>query len=305
MTTTTTTRAGNTPQTNKVEETVLSHTPLQRQGKAQQECWANFGLSFQTQGGKAFLQPGQFLPVWSRTGSQWRCKTPCRLDVVSAFVIEGRYMIRGGDNKLSSHPEIQDWGDDTPPVRGQASELRFPGGVRRVNPSNLPMLASNAGNYEGRAITAKAFHDGFNSATLHEGCPIELVCRFDQVPNNLPLTARTIIDVVRGDTACGWSLPIPMVLSNEEEVVLKDYPQNWTKALEVMLSYFGVAEVGVMYKASGEELVEDISHDRPNEVYRNALIKGDLGFSTLDPSLYERMLPFSTGNFDAGLISGV
>jgi hypothetical protein len=214
-------------------------------------------------------------------------------------------MIRGGDGKLSSHPEIQEWEDDSPQVTGQASELRFPGGVRKISPGNMPMLAANANSYESRAITAKAFHSGFNGATLYEGCPIELVCRLDKTENELPLSPRTLIDVVREDAACGWLLPIPMVTSNEEEVVLKDYPQYWTKALVDMLAYFGVTEVGIRYDAQGDALVEDISNDRPQEVYRNALCKGDLGFRTLDHNLYERMLPFSTGNFDAELITGV
>jgi hypothetical protein len=108
--------------------------------------------------------------------------------------------------------------------------------------------------------------------------------------------------MVRGEATSGYELPIPMISSNEEEVVLKDYPQNWTSALLNMLDYLGVTEVGVMYKAQGDDLIEDISSDRPQEVYRNALVKGDLGFSTLDPDLYERMLPLATGRFDAELM---
>jgi hypothetical protein len=220
--------------------------------------------------------------------------------------MDGRYMIRGGDGKLSSHPEIQDWEDAVSPVAGQASELRFPGGVRRLTPGNMPMLASNAGNYEGRAITAKAFHSGFGDAALYEGCPIELAVRLDKTDKELPQPwARTIIDIVRDEATCGFALPVPLIASNEEEVVLKDYPQNWTRALCDMLAYLGVVEVGIMYKAQDDELIEGISYDRPQEVYRNALVKGDLGFSTLDPNLYERMLPFSAGNFDASLIPGV
>lgn len=271
--------------------------------KAQQECWANFGVAFQTSDGRAFLQPGQFIPVWNTAGGRWQCKTPVEISIVSAFVIENRYMIRGGTNKLASHPEIQDWDNGTSSVSGQASELRIPGGVRRITPSNTPAITANAGNYETRAITARAFHNNFAQASLHEGCPISLVCRSDKTPKELPQPwAHTMIDMVRGEATCGYVLPIPMVTSNEEEVVLKDYPQSWMKALQDMLTYLGVTEVGIMYRAQGEDLIEDISCDRPQEVYRNALVKGDLGFSTLDPDLYERMLPLATGRFDAELM---
>jgi hypothetical protein len=300
MTKTTPTQAPNTAQ---AIETVLEHSPLKVSDKAQQECWANFGLSFPTQNGRGYLQPGQFLPIWKRAGSRWQCKTEASLSIVSAFVLNGRYMIRGGDGKLGSHPEIQDW-ENGSPVKGQASELRFPGGIRRVTLGHAPMITANSGNYESRAFTARAFHDSFGLATLHEGCPIELVCRADQTTKELPRPwQRAMLDLVRnGEATLGYALPIPMISSNEEEVVLKDYPQNWTNALRDMLSYLGVTEVGIMYKASTEEPVEDISSDRPQEIYRNALIKGDLGFSTLDPDLYERMLPLATGRFDAELM---
>lgn len=291
------------PNTAQKIETVLNHRPLMLGEKAQQECWANFGVSFPITDGRGYLQPGQFIPVWNRSSGRWQCKTPVQISIVSAFVIEGRYMIKGGNSKLGSHPEIQDWQDDINVVSGQASELRLPGGVRRLTLGNTPFVAANAGNYESRPITARAFHNNFAQASLHEGCPISLVCRSDKTNKELPQPwARTMIDMVRGEATCGYVLPIPMITSNEEEVVLKDYPQSWTKALYDMLDYLGVAEVGIMYHAQGDDLIEDISSDRPIEVYRNALIKGDLGFSTLDPDLYERMLPLATGRFDAELM---
>jgi hypothetical protein len=300
---TTTQKAPNTAQRTKQIETVLNHSPLNAGDKVQQECWANFGVSFLTTAGRAYLQAGQFLPIWKCSAGRWQCKTPAvYLSIVSAFVLNGRYMIRGGDNKMGSHPEIQDW-EEGSPVKGQASELRFPGGVRRIMPSNVPMLAANAGNYEARPITARAFHDNFSNAQLFAGSPIELVCRSDKATKELPQPwAHSMIDMVRGEATCGYVLPIPIISSNEEEVVLKDYSQNWTNGLREMLSYLGVTEVGIMYKAQGDDLVEDISSDRPQEIYRNALVKGDLGFSTLDPDLYERMLPFATGRFDAELM---
>lgn len=297
----TTTTAPNTAQTTTIE-TVLEHSPIRTEDKAQQECWANFGLRFSTQNGRRYLQPGQFLPIWKRSRDRWQCKTEASLSIVSAFVLNGRYMIRGGGSKLGSHPEIQDW-ENGSPVKGQASGLRFPGGVRRVTLGHAPMLTANAGNYESGDISARAFHDSFGLATLHYGCPIELVCRTDETTKDLPRPwLRTMVDLVRGEATPGFALPIPMVSSNEEEVVLKDYPQNWTNALRDMLAYLGVTEIGVLYKAQGEEIVEDISSDRPQQIYRNALIKGDLGFSTLDPDLYERMLPLATGRFDAELM---
>jgi hypothetical protein len=228
---------------------------------------------------------------------RWQCKTPVQINIVSAFVLNGRYMIRGGDSKMGSHPEIYEW-ESGSPIKGQASELRFPGGVRRITASDIPLLAGNNTNYEKRPITARAFHDSFSQAKLFDGSPLELVCRSDKTDKELPQPwARSMIDIVRGEATCGYVLPIPIITSNEEEVVLKNYP-HWVPALQDMLSYLGVTEVGIMYKPQGEELVEDISSDRPQEIYRNALVKGDLGFSTLDPDLYERMLPFATGRFD-------
>jgi len=298
-----TTTTSTAPNKAQIVETVLEHSPMMADDKAQQECWANFGLSFPTQNGKAYLQPGQFLPFWQRAGARWKAITEdVTLSIVSAFVLDGRYMIRGGDGRLGSHPEIQDW-ENGNPLKGQASELRFPGGVRRVTLGHAPMVAANSGNYESRAITARAFHDNFSQATLHEGCPLELVCRTDKANRTLPSPwLRPMIDLGRREATPGYALPIPMISSNEEEVVLKDYPLIWTNALRDMLSYLGVNEIGIMYKASAEEPVEGISSDRPKEVYRNALIKGDLGFSTLDPDLYERMLPLATGRFEAGLM---
>lgn len=302
---TTQTTAYNTTQ-KKIKETVLNHSPLKANAKAQQECWANFGVSFQTQEGRAFLQPGQFLPVWQLTGNRWRLKTKFDLSVVSAFVMNSRYMIRGGDSKMSSHPEIQDWEEGTP-ASGQASELRFPGGFRRITSGNMPGISANAGNYEARQTTARAFHNSFNQASLLEGCPIEIVCRTDSTSyEKLPLLVHAMVDIIRGGATIGYALPIPVISSNEEEVVLKDYPYTWTTAVMDMLSMLDITEVGVLYKAQqGGEAVEDFSSDRPQEIYRNVLNKGDLGVSTLDPDLYERMLPFATGRFDKDLMLGV
>lgn len=300
----TTQTASNTTQT-KIKETVLNHSPLMLNGKAQQECWANFGVAFQTKEGRAFLQPGQFLPVWQLMGNRWRLKTPASVSVVSAFVMDGRYMVRGGDGKLSSHPEIQDW-EDGDPVKGQAAELRLPGGSRRVVLSNNPTIAANAGNYERRNITAKSFHDSFSNAALMEGCPLEMVCRTDATGyNKLPLLVHAMVDMPRGEVTTGYALPIPIVTSNEEEVVLKDYPQSWTTAVLDMLTLLDITEVGILYKGKDEDVTEEFGSFRPSEVYRNVLSKGDLGFSTLDPAVYERMLPFSTGRFDKDLLPAV
>ena len=282
------------------------HKPLTVEGKAQQECWANFGVSYHTQRGRAYLQAGQFLPIWELRSGRWQYRTPVQISIVSAFVLNSRYMIRGGDSKLSSHPEIPEW-EEGNPVKGQASELRQPGGVRRLNPSNNPALVANASNYESRAISARAFHDHFRQAFLYEGCPLELVCRMDtaeaeMIPPGV-LHHEVMIDLLRQDTVTGYPLPIPIISSNEEEVVLKDYPQTWTKAVTDMLDFFGITEVGILYKPHKYgDIVDEISSDRPNEVYRNALHKGDLGFSTLDPDLYERMLPFATGTFEFDLL---
>lgn len=298
MTTTTTTK--------KTYETicrnnasVLDHAALKSGEKAQQECWAVFSGMFRTRNGPAYLQPGQFLPIWEHNKGGWQARTPFTLSVASSFVLDGRYMIRGGDTKLGSHPKIVDW-DNGSPVTGQAGELRFPGGIRRIQPGNQPTLVANGTNFEKRSLTARAFHDNFGSASLYEGCPIEIVCRADAAADGLPVKAMVMQDVIRNEAIPGYLLPLPIIASNEEEVVLKDYPEEWSNAMTQLLDLYGITEIGVLYKTppGSDEICEDISRDRPNEVYRNVLAKGDLGFSTLDPGLYERMLPFSTGKLD-------
>jgi len=298
-----TTQKANAPNTAQqpIVETVLAHSPLMIGGKVQQECWANFGVSFHTQRGQAHLQAGQFLPIWELRSGRWQYRTPAQISIVSAFVMNSRYMIRGGDAKLSSHPEVNEW-EGASPVKGQSSELRQPGGVRRLNPSNLPVIATNASNYESRATTARAFHDHFGKSALYEGCPLVLACRADVTPEvdigrNIPM-----LDLIRQDTISGYVLPLPIVASNEEEVVLKDYPQNWIKAAIEFLDLYSITEVGIWYKTQGDDIVDTVSSARPKEVYRNAINKKDLGFSTLDPDLYERMLPFATGKLDLDML---
>lgn len=281
-------------------ESVIKHGSLRVGEKAQQECWANFSGTFMTSEGPAYLQPGQFIPIWRRSkNNNWQAKTPFTLSVISAFVMDGRYMIRGGDNKLGSHPKITDW-DEGLPITGQAAELRFPGGIRRINPSNQPTLITNGQNFENRNMTARAFHDNFGSAPLYEGWPIEIVCRADLAHHAIPYPAHVMYDILRSEATAGYELPFPIITSNEEEIVLKNYSDNWTEALNQFCELYGIQEIGVLYKISPgtDTIIEDISTVRPKEVYRNALVKGDLGFSTLDPHLYERMLPFSTGKLD-------
>jgi hypothetical protein len=282
--------------TARQSESVIKHSSLRVGDKVQQECWAVFSGTFMTENGPAYLQPGQFIPIWRRSKNNWQAKPPFTLSVISAFVMGGRYMIRGGDNKLGSHPKITDW-DDGLPVTGQAAELRFPGGIRRIHPGNQPTLIANGSNFESRNMTARAFHDNFGSAPLYEGCPIEIACRADKADEQLPYTAHVMYDILRSEATAGYALPFPIISSNEEEVVLKDYSEGWTTAMNQFCQLYDIQEIGVLYKMSpgSDDIIEDISTDRPKEVYRNALVKGDLGFSTLDPGLYERMLPFSTG----------
>jgi hypothetical protein len=302
MPTTTTQNAHNTAQNTK-QETVLAHAPLIRDNKAQQECWANFGVSFHTTGGLAYLQPGQFLPIWEFKSGMWRYSTPIQISVVSAFVVGGRYMIRGGDAKLSSHPKIEEWCGASP-VKGLASELRHPSGVRRITPSNHPAIAVNARNYESRGVSANAFHGKYGDSELFYGCPLTLACRTDATTETPFKSSMTpMIDILRQQTITGYQLPIPFITSNEEEVILKDYPHDWLKAVYEMLDVYGIGEVGLLYNPPKDNVVDECSGDRPTEVYRNALNKGDLGFSTLDPDLYERMLPFATGRFDSTMLS--
>lgn len=281
----------------KTAESVCAHSPLNCEGKLQQECWANFAVEYVAGDSIAILQKGQFLPVWQKlNGRPWRMATPCQVTVTSALVMGGRYMIKAGDNKLGSHPKIEDWYDS--PVRGMGAELRAPGGFRRIKPGSFPALVPAPSGFQKRVMTAKAFHDNFSEAALFEGCPIEIVVRADNPPSELPYTATVMYDLFRKELTTGYILPLPIILSNEEDVVLKDYSEKWPEALKAFCQLFGITEVGLLYKSRGEEPVEDISDERPNEVFRSALSKHDLGFSTLDPELYERMLPFNGAQLD-------
>lgn len=209
-------------------------------------------------------------------------------------------MIKGGDKKLSSHPLIEEWEDH--PIKGAAAELRFPGGLRRLHSTNNPTLVANAGNFEKSGVSAKAFHDSFANARLRDGCPIVIACRHDKVEKQMG-TQYPAMDVCRGEALTVFELPFPIITSDEEEVVLKDYSANWMNAIKDYCDMMGVTEIGVLYSADdSDEVTEDISSERPNLVYRNVMNKGDLGFSTLDPDLYERMLPFASGRFDVDLL---
>lgn len=211
-------------------------------------------------------------------------------------------MIKGGDKKLSSHPLIEDW--DEQPVTGAASELRFPGGLRRIHVSNTPALVANAGNFETAKVSAKAFHNNFAGAQLRTGCPIVIACRHDKCDNAIGFQ-HPAMDVVRGEALTALELPFPMITSDEEEVVLKDYSAKWTNAIKDYCDMMGVTEIGVLHSADdSDEVTEDISSERPNLVYRNVINKNDLGYSTLDPNLYERMLPFASGRLDVDLLTG-
>ena len=269
----------------------------------QQECWANFGAAFATGEGRAYLQPGQFLPIWHLVNAdQWRCKTAFSLTVMAAFVVANRYMVKGGDSKLSSHPLIEEWDQAQDPMAGAATELRFPGGLKRVHASNIPTLVGNRHNYESAAITAKKFHRDFASAEQRDGNPIKIVCRRDACEpfHGIPFAAY---DTLRREVIPVLELPFPIITSNEEEIILKDYPATWTAGLVEYAARHSITEIGVMHSNNDtDDVIESISTERPNLIFRNAINQGDLGFSTLDPNLHERMLPFASGQLDIDLL---
>lgn len=281
-------------------ETVLSHSPIVKGNVAQQECWAMFSAEYKTlNGNSAYLTSGQFLPIWQRRkNNNWRAVTPFRLSVMSAFVIDGRYIIRGGNKNLDTHPEIWEWNNGETPVKGQAAELRFPGGLTNLTVGDeFITLANNDDNFESLKITAQRFHLNASSCVLLNGCPIEIVVRMDKAKLDLPFSAHSMYDVLRSEATTGFALPFPIIASAQEKVILKDYPDTWLDALYTFADHFQIEEIGVHYRYNGTgDVLESISKRRPREVYRNALRKGDLGFSTLDPELYERMLPFMKGD---------
>lgn len=303
----TTTSAKMVQETAPKSESVIKHSSLRVGEVVQRECWAVFSGRFMTSDGPAYLQPGHFIPIWRRNKNKnWQAMTPFTLSVISAFVMGGRYMVLGGGTNLGSHPKITEW-DEGSPMLGQAAELRYPGGIRRILQSDQPTLIANGQSFKSRNTTARAFHDNFGSAPLYEGCPIEIVCRTDATQQKVPYPVHVMYDVLRSEATAGYALPFPIITSNEEEVVLAKYPGNWSEAMNQFCELYGIQEIGVLYKMSPgtDDIIEDISTVRPKEVYRNVIVKGDLGLSTLDPNLYERMLPFSTGTLDVEFLPGI
>jgi hypothetical protein len=283
-------------------DTVRNHGAIKKDNVAQPECWAAFAAEFATVEGPAFLQPGQFIPLWNIHRGQWKLQTPFKLHVTSAYARDGRYMVVGGSEKLGSHPKISAW-DAGVPMPGKTGELRNPGGLRTIELCNIPAIMANGASFQSRRYHARMFHDEFAEASLHEGCPIRMICRSDKAnPSGIPFAAHVMYDVLRGDATCGYEIPIPVITSNEEEIILRDYPE-WDAAIDAFCAEYKITEIGVLYAAHGVDEIEDsISSKRPNQVFRNAIIKGDIGFSTLDPNLYERMLPFATGSLDKAFL---
>lgn len=284
-------------------EKVYNHSPIKgRDGETSPECWAAFAAEFKTVDGIGYLQPGQFVPLWSIHRGMWKLQTPFELHVTSAYVRDGRYMVAGGNGKVSSHPKISEW-DEANPMPGLTGQLLNPGGLRTIKPGNMPTLISNESSAEKRNIDARKFHADFREASLNKGCPIQVVCRSDRASvKGIPFTANVMYDILRQEATSGYSLPLPIITSNQEKKVLHEYPE-WEEALEAFCAKYEITEIGVLYAALDvDDIDESISNDPPNRVYRNAIVKGDLGFSTLDPNLYERMLPFATGSLDEAFL---
>lgn len=289
-------------------ETLLDHDPItDTHGKPTQECWAVYAGEYKTLNKSAYLQAGQFIPVWQeQPNTLWRAVTPFRLSVLSAYVLGGRYIVKGGNrNDLESHPWIAEWENDTnPPIKGLGAELRRPGGIHRVTASDKwPTLVAENDYYESRKIPAPVFHRAAQNCELFSGCPIEIVARSDKTPRTLSFAPRVMYDVVRKEMTTGYNLKLPVVTSDTTTNLIKEHPR-WIDALYEFIRYYGITEIGVFYNNSKKSIVESISYSKPHEVYRNAIQTGDLGFATLDHDIYERMLPFMNGKLDFESLPG-
>jgi hypothetical protein len=292
------------------------------QVKVRPECWSHFDLQFNTEKGRAYLQPGQFLPIWQASGSgpsKWKCRTPFEVVAMSATVWNGRYLLQrqfadNGKTIVNSaakfHPRIEEWDNaEHPPLAGQITQLDGSGWTR-VNASNIPTLVGNIRNFDNSAINAPLFHKLWSGAEQREGNPITICCRLDscETPPNTEKVAG--VDLLRRDSPTLVQLPFPVVTSNDVDLIFQDENNetdprfiNWTSGLMEYTALYGITEIGVLHSRIPEDDVsERISTDRPKLVYRNAINQGDLGVSTLDPELYERMLPFMHGRLNVDLL---
>lgn len=296
--------ASQVPQSGGVQadENPLSHSPLKRAGVAVREVWTHTSVQYFHPNGEEYtLQSQQCIPVWSRTSpTRWEHVAPVQVTTQTAFVAQGRYLVQGGGSKLSSHPKVDAYEDDSHGLSGKALELRFPSGTRRLRlaETNPVMAAHDEKNFDMRSTTAKAFHQKFRQCELVEGgVPVHLVAFGDvNAPGCSPASAY---NVITGDVEAVTVLPLPMILSDlEQRVILEEESADWMSAVQEYMTTYQINLVGVMLSSQENMSQELKGGNGPSVLYRSAMTSGDVGVAGLDPDLYERFAPFAHGKYE-------
>lgn len=290
--------------------TVLCHTPLLKpNGKPCSEIWVHHHVAMVLSGEVFALQAGQAALAWQRRNGEelWQPAIPMTITTTSAFVYDGRYMVKGGTSDPKTHAKIAAWEKGVGELPQQASaELRFPGGVRKLilqaleGPLLVPKTSMDLSVFISTAPLFHAFaremsladEGGDNKQTLVMVTPVK------ESDEDAPLGAASLIgyDVASMTTRMFWELPLPIILSDIESAVLPDHPASWMDAVKQYLDAHNINEIGVMRSWEGTKLPCEELLATPVNVISRAPIRDDsIGMDVLDPALYNRMLPFRTG----------
>lgn len=288
---------------------VKSHKPFKSSdGYLQQEVWSSFSVQWTGKDNKKYiLQPGQYLPMWVKEQSGgWRLTTNCSIYTYTAFVKGGRYLININDNSLSSHPLITEV--DQLEARGETSCLKGRSGWRRCELTDDPLVMSNGDTFSYSKVSVNDFHSKFCDSMIVDKFPLSVVVRRSNIVDDLPsdsFTSMKLYDCARKETAMGFQLPIPVILSDEEQFLLREYPEGWHENIFCdggFYDVFGITEVGLALDYPGfVETVTDIKTTAPKIVHRTPITLDDFGIPSLDFDLISRILPFQ----DPRIISSI
>lgn len=265
-------------------------------GNLVHELWTKFNILYPKQEDvDLYLQPGQYLPLWQNRRDGW-AHQKCVITTLTALVINGRAIVKGGDDKkLSTHPKLEAWDNPSDTgISGAAAQLRYPGGLRKLHVGPTPTLVtSSQRHFKEMDLPANKFRDFTKDCKVMQGYALEIATPDRPDFADLPYAHKQIYNVMTEKVEMFRMLPLPIILSDEEDVVLAGYPASWKKALDAFYKVFNIKEAGIVYSGIASDVLSDVP---PDVVWRNASVPNDLGHSTLDPQIYNRMLPFDGPN---------
>lgn len=298
-------------------ETPSSHTPLRTAtGATAPEVWVHTHVEFEYNHIQGTLQPGQCVPVYSRTavGQPFQLVAGVQITTRSAYVYGKRYMVMGGGEDYNTHPTIDQWNSGTP-LLGKAALLRYPGGIVRTRLSpGTPfigtteaadrdknrMLADKANTMFGKCVLETCSHSSTNST------PLALVVSPEA---ELPGTTPTAMACISGREGVMSVLPLPQILSGLAQDVLSadgasgDESMTWLSGIMEYLDLCDVLDISLAYIAPGDASASCSPADTMVPIiHRAALQPGDLGIAMLDPDLQLRLLPFSNGRCELDMM---